>query len=372
MEMTLSENIRAFRKQRSLTQEQLAEVLGVTPGAVYKWEAKLSVPELQVIMKLADFFDTSVDVLLGYKIRNNSLDAIADRMNAYLRNGDPAALTEAEKVLKKYPNSFKVVHGCAQTYNVFGSERHDPVYLRRALELYEQALLMISQNTGSYVSEYTIYGDIGGIYTLLGEAEKGVEILKKHNTGGMFDEEIGGTLALFLNRTEEAVPFLSDALPAYVIRLWNCVIGFAAVFSSRKDYQSVQGIVSWGLNLLSGIRNTDQVCYPDKMAAVLMVMLAHAQLHMGCTEEARASLQKVSVLAGAFDAAPYYGLAGFRYVAEPKEGSVHDGMGGTAGESVAFILEKLQDPDLMSLWDEIRNSVPEPAEENRRKNHESE
>ncbi len=76
MEMTLSENIRAFRKQRSLTQEQLAEVLGVTPGAVYKWEAKLSVPELQVIMKLADFFDTSVDVLLGYKIRNNSLDAI--------------------------------------------------------------------------------------------------------------------------------------------------------------------------------------------------------------------------------------------------------------------------------------------------------
>ena len=137
MEMTLSENIRAFRKQRSLTQEQLAEVLGVTPGAVYKWEAKLSVPELQVIMKLADFFDTSVDVLLGYKIRNNSLDAIADRMNAYLRNGDPAALSEAEKVLKKYPNSFKVVHGCAQTYNVFGSERHDPVYLRRALELYE-------------------------------------------------------------------------------------------------------------------------------------------------------------------------------------------------------------------------------------------
>ena len=43
MEMTLSKNIRAFRKQRSLTQEQLAEVLGVTPGAVYKWEAKLSV-----------------------------------------------------------------------------------------------------------------------------------------------------------------------------------------------------------------------------------------------------------------------------------------------------------------------------------------
>lgn len=65
METKLADNIRALRKQRSLTQEQLAEVLGVTVGAVYKWEAKLSQPELTMIMIMADFFDTSVDVLLG-------------------------------------------------------------------------------------------------------------------------------------------------------------------------------------------------------------------------------------------------------------------------------------------------------------------
>ena len=280
MELALSENIRSFRKERSLTQEQLSEALGVTPGAVYKWEAGLSVPELPVIVKLADFFDTSVDVLLGYKIRNNSMDAISDRLNTYIRNSDPAALPEAEKALKKYPNSFMVVHGCAQVYNVFGSENHDPVYLRRALELYEQALLLIPQNTGSQVSEYTIYGEIGGIYTLMGEPEKGVEILKKHNTGGMFDESIGGTLALFMNRTEEAVPFLSNALLDCVIRLWGCVIGFGAVFSARKDYASVQEIARWGLEVLSGIRNAGRTGYTDKTAAVLTVLLAHAQLHL--------------------------------------------------------------------------------------------
>ncbi|MBQ5568627.1 MAG: helix-turn-helix transcriptional regulator [Oscillospiraceae bacterium] len=36
MELSLSENIRAMRKERRMTQEQLAEVLGVTTGAVYK------------------------------------------------------------------------------------------------------------------------------------------------------------------------------------------------------------------------------------------------------------------------------------------------------------------------------------------------
>ena len=362
MEMTLSENIRTFRKQRSLTREQLAEVLDVTPGAVYKWEAKLSVPELPMIMKLADFFDTSVDVLLGYKIRDNSLNALAERLNTYIRNSDPAALSEAEKALKKYPNSFLVVHGCAQIYHVFGSERRDTNYLRKALELYERALMLISQNTGSHVSEYTIYGNIGGIYTLLGEAEKGVDILKSHNTGGMFDDEIGATLALFLNRTEEAAPFLSDALSEYVIRLWGTVISFAAVFSARKDYQSVQDIVSWALDMQSGIRNKDQVGYPDKTAAVLTMLLAHAQLHMGNTEKARDLLRKTAALAAAFDAAPYFGLSAFRYISGLDEGSVHDGTGGTAGESIDFILGKFQDPDLSSLWDEIRNSIPEQTE----------
>lgn len=40
--MKLSENIRAFRRARGLTQEQLAEVLDVTVGAVYKWESGVS------------------------------------------------------------------------------------------------------------------------------------------------------------------------------------------------------------------------------------------------------------------------------------------------------------------------------------------
>ena len=50
METKLAENIRAYRKQRNLTQEQLAEVLGVTVGAVHKWENRLSTPELAMIM----------------------------------------------------------------------------------------------------------------------------------------------------------------------------------------------------------------------------------------------------------------------------------------------------------------------------------
>ena len=83
MELKLAENIRSFRKERKLTQEQLAEVLGVTTGAVYKWESGLSIPEINLLVDMADFFDTSVDVLLGYRVRDNRLSAIAGRMCEY-------------------------------------------------------------------------------------------------------------------------------------------------------------------------------------------------------------------------------------------------------------------------------------------------
>ena len=51
MDLKLAENIRTLRKDRKLTQEQLAEVLGVTTGAVYKWESGLSIPELPMLME---------------------------------------------------------------------------------------------------------------------------------------------------------------------------------------------------------------------------------------------------------------------------------------------------------------------------------
>lgn len=80
MKLKLSENIRMYRKQRKLTQEKLAETLGVTVGAVYKWESGLSQPELNMIVELADFFDISVDVLLGCEMKDNRLESTLDRL----------------------------------------------------------------------------------------------------------------------------------------------------------------------------------------------------------------------------------------------------------------------------------------------------
>lgn len=59
MKSRLAENIKTFRKERKMTQEQLAEAMGVTVGAVYKWESQQSNPDLNLIIELADLFEVS-------------------------------------------------------------------------------------------------------------------------------------------------------------------------------------------------------------------------------------------------------------------------------------------------------------------------
>ncbi len=59
MELKLSEHIKEFRRQRGLTQEQFAEAMGVTVGAVSKWESASTVPELAMVLDIADFFEVS-------------------------------------------------------------------------------------------------------------------------------------------------------------------------------------------------------------------------------------------------------------------------------------------------------------------------
>ena len=169
MKLSLSENIRSLRKQRKMTQEKLAEALGVTVGAVYKWESGQSQPELNLLVEMADFFDTSVDMLLGYRIQDNRLDSALERIGAYCQSLDPAAIPEAEKVLGKYPHSFRAVYECASVFLVYGAANHDLRQLKRALELFERSRMLLPQNDDPRISEVTICGDQSVVWFLLGE-----------------------------------------------------------------------------------------------------------------------------------------------------------------------------------------------------------
>lgn len=64
---TLGKRIMALRKAAGMTQEQVAERLGVSPQAVSKWENDVSCPDVTMIPRIAQLFNVSTDELLGLK-----------------------------------------------------------------------------------------------------------------------------------------------------------------------------------------------------------------------------------------------------------------------------------------------------------------
>ena len=79
----LSENIKAIRKSKGLSQEELAVKLNVVRQTISKWEQGLSVPDSDMLISLSEALDTPVSVLLGEIVEQaevNDLKVISEKL----------------------------------------------------------------------------------------------------------------------------------------------------------------------------------------------------------------------------------------------------------------------------------------------------
>ena len=62
--MNMADRIQHLRKSKGISQEELADKVGVSRQAVSKWESEQSTPDIEKVILLSDFFDVTTDYLL--------------------------------------------------------------------------------------------------------------------------------------------------------------------------------------------------------------------------------------------------------------------------------------------------------------------
>ncbi len=72
----LSENMRAIRKSKRLSQQELAVMLNVVRQTVSKWEQGLSVPDSDMLLSLSEVLETPVSTLLGEAVATSDVDSL--------------------------------------------------------------------------------------------------------------------------------------------------------------------------------------------------------------------------------------------------------------------------------------------------------
>ena len=94
MKKTLGTMISSLRKDKGMTQLELAEIMGVTDKAVSKWERDLSCPDINSIPKLAEILEISVDDLMQGKTETKEQDTKEKKENINRNKVDEIVDTE--------------------------------------------------------------------------------------------------------------------------------------------------------------------------------------------------------------------------------------------------------------------------------------
>lgn len=113
MKKTIGQIIRELRIELNITQEELAELISVTPQAISKWERGVGYPDITQIVPLANVFGVSTDVLLGVFGTNDS-EEVEKLTNEIDKNCDDIwtdyeCYEKLKDALRKYPNNVKLL-----------------------------------------------------------------------------------------------------------------------------------------------------------------------------------------------------------------------------------------------------------------------
>ena len=122
MEMKIGTRVAELRRKKGLTQEQLANQLGVSAPAISKWETDASYPDITLLCPLARALDTNVDTLLQFEEQLSDqqvVDLINNVIETARHDGPQAGEQQLLALLHKYPNSIALKFNAATVWDYF-------------------------------------------------------------------------------------------------------------------------------------------------------------------------------------------------------------------------------------------------------------
>lgn len=173
MSITLGENIRRYRKERGITQEELAAFFDVSFQSVSKWERGESYPDITMLPGLANFFGVTVDTLLGMgEVRNPShlRDIFVRKYQLQVEGRYAEAVEVLRDAARVFPGHYAVMSelALALTLKSSSTDTPDEVALQEAIQLSECVLA----NSDNEKVRSTTRANLCLLYLAVGDAQK--------------------------------------------------------------------------------------------------------------------------------------------------------------------------------------------------------
>lgn len=159
MKLNIGSTIKCLRKEKGITQEELADILGVSYQSVSRWETGTCYPDMELLPVISDFFGVTVDKILGV---NESIEQ--EKVSQYLSHFQKAisqgkvydCIDIAREGIEEYPNNFVLLNKLMYALFISGDSDGNIPEWKENMEKYDAEITALGERIMKYCPDQNI------------------------------------------------------------------------------------------------------------------------------------------------------------------------------------------------------------------------
>lgn len=239
MELKIGKRIQDLRKQKGLTQEQVAAALNISAAAVSKWETDTTYPDITILNPLARLLGVSVDVLLDFQEQMTEEECMkrmekADTLFS-TRNWEEGQ-QYCEELLKEFPTDLFLKFRVASTYMQYAGASLQEEILKQQME---RSITLFEESTARENAEIseTAWYVLSGLYCMNEEYEKGLEAVEKLPQPDFDARSMKSSILYQMGKLEESEKLTQRCLYEEIRNAGLSLVSLAKIAGEESEYE---------------------------------------------------------------------------------------------------------------------------------------
>ncbi|KEI86917.1 helix-turn-helix domain-containing protein [Clostridium botulinum] len=285
--LLIGEVIYKLRKEKGITQEQLANFIGVSTAAVSKWESGTSYPDITLLPVIATLFNITIDTLLNFKIELSDEEVmdIFNECEKLFSNGEiHKAIDKSKKYIINYTSSYYLKLRIGFLFIMYSWKSTDEEKCKEMIGYSIKLFEDVSKNcTKIELVEQALF-QLGALYPSIGEEDKAVEALNKINKSKVNPDMLLANIYMEKNELKKAREIMQSNLYKSISDITTACFGLAnSYMKDEKNLYMVEKYYNLSINI-------KKIFSPngDSILELYMEYLSFAQVYLKFNDSKKA------------------------------------------------------------------------------------